>query len=101
MKTPKPYYYTVAVRQVSKAGVTRWKEVETTANNLEELAAALGVPLDDIIYRNKRCVGYRKSSMAKYWENLPVKPMSEETKEYLRNLTKERKALRKKEGDRV
>jgi len=105
MKTPKPYYYTVAVRQVSKAGVTRWKEVETTAMNIEELAAALGVPLDDIIYRNKRCVGYRKSKhgMAKYWEDLPVKVMSEETKEYLRNLTKERKTLRKtkKEGDRV
>jgi len=101
MRKPKAYYYTVAVRHITKSGNTRWVQTETTAMNIEELAAALDVSLDDVIYRNKRCAGYHKSSMAKYWENLPVKQMSEETKEYLRNLTAERKALRNKEGERV
>ncbi len=100
MKT-KPYYYTVAVRHITKAGTTHWKELEMAAASLEELAAEIGIPFDDLIYKNKRRVGYRKSRMAKYWENLPTKVMSEETKEYLRKLSSERKALRNGEGERV
>jgi len=90
---PTQYLFTVAVRTTKKKGeADHWTETQQQGSTLEEVAAALGVKLDDLHYITKtRLNGSRRNSMSKYWENLPTKPMSEETKEKLRQLHEKRK----------